>query len=79
MVEDPKTIGELLRRKRVDMGLTNAQVVHSLGICYQGVERYEHGRCPMKPEHRVKVVASLGYDPEVACPKPRPDERARNL
>ena len=46
-VAEPKTIGEHLRRKRVDMGLTNVQVAQILGVCYQTVERWEHDRCPM--------------------------------
>ena len=70
VVAEPKTIGEHLRKKRVDMGLTNVQVAHSLGVCYQTVERWEHGRYPMKPKHRAKVVAFLGYDPDTEKPKP---------
>jgi len=70
VVAEPKTIGEHLRRKRVDMGLTNVQVAHSLGVCHQTVGRWEHSRCPMKPKHRAKVVAFLGYDPDTGKPKP---------
>ena len=70
MVAEPKTIGEHLRRKRVDMGLTNVQVAQSLGVCYQTVERWEHSRCPMKPKHRAKVVTFLGYDPDTEKAKP---------
>jgi transcriptional regulator with XRE-family HTH domain len=70
VVAEPKTIGEHLRKKRVDMGLTNVQVARLLGVCYQTVERWEHGRCPMKSKHRAKVVAFLGYDPDTGKPKP---------
>ena len=79
MVAVPKTIGEHLRTKRVDMGLTNVQVAHSLSVCYQTVERWEHNRCPMKPTHRAKVVAFLGYDPDTKRENPAPDDCAGNL
>ena len=67
---EPRTIGEHLRRKRVDMGLTNVELAHILAVAYQTVERWEHNRCPMKPKHRAKVVAFLGYDPESELLKP---------
>ena len=70
VVAGPKAIGEHLRRKRVDMGLTHVQVAQSLGVCYQTVERWEHGRFQMKPKHRAKVVAFLGYDPDAGESKP---------
>ena len=67
---EPKTIGEHMRRKRVDMGLTNVELAQILAVAYQTVERWEHNRCPMKPKHRAKVVAFLGYDPESELLKP---------
>ena len=68
--EHPKTLGEHLRRAHIDRGMTVVQAAHILGVAYQTVERWEHNRSPMKPEHRAKVVAFLGYDPDTGKPKP---------
>ena len=79
VMAEPKTIGEHLRKKRVDMGMTNVQVAHSLGVCYQTMERCEHGRFPMKPKHRAKVVAFLATTRTQRSQTQAPDGHAGNL
>ena len=64
IVDEPKTLGEHLRRKRVDMGITNVQLAQILRVAYQTVEKWEHNRVPVGPKSRAKVVAFLGYDPD---------------
>ena len=61
--EAPETLGEHLRRKRVDMGLTQAQLAQTLEVGWQSVQRWEHNHRPIRPSSRAKVVAFLGYDP----------------
>ena len=62
--EHPKTLGEHLRRVRLDRKLTNIQVAHALGVVYQTVERWEHNRTRISREFRAKIIAFIGYDPE---------------
>ena len=64
--EHPKTLGEHLRRVRIDRKMTNIQVAHVLGVAYQTVERWEHNRVPISPKSRLKIVAFIGYDPQAA-------------
>lgn len=49
--------------------MTNIQVAHILGVAYQTVEKWEHNRTLIGPNSRPKVIAFIGYDPEV----PKPD------
>jgi transcriptional regulator with XRE-family HTH domain len=62
----PETLGEHLRRVRVDRGLTNVQTALMLGVAYQTVERWEHNRRAISAKNRSKVLAFLGFDPDEA-------------
>ena len=68
--EHPRTLGEHLRRARIDRKMTNVEVAHILGVAYQTVEKWEHNRTLIGPMSRPKVVAFIGYDPEADDPKP---------
>ena len=61
--DEPKTLGEHLRRKRVDEGMTNMQVAELFRVAYQTVERREHNRTPIGESNRLKIIAFLGYEP----------------
>jgi DNA-binding transcriptional regulator YiaG len=50
---------------RVDRNLTNVQVAETLSVAYQTVEKWEHNRHPIGPKSRAKVVAFIGYDPDL--------------
>ena len=63
VLDAPKTLGEHLLRKRVDMALTNTQLAQMLGVAYQTIERWEHNRKPITAKNRQKIVAFLDYDP----------------
>ena len=71
--EHPRTLGEHLRRARVDRKMTNVEVAHILGVAYQTVEKWEHNRTAIGPESRPKVIAFLGYDPAMPGPNPTGD------
>ncbi len=64
VADEPKTLGEHLRRVRIDRKMTNVQVAHSLRVAYQTVEKWEHNRKIIGPKSRPKVVAFIGYDPD---------------
>ena len=66
--EHPQTLGEHLRRVRIDRKMTNVQVAHILGVAYQTVEKWEHNRTLIGPTSRPKVIAFIGYDPDVEAP-----------
>ncbi len=65
VAQPPQTLGEHLRRVRIDRKLTNLEVAHILGVAYQTLEKWEHNRTSIGPQSRPKVVAFIGYDPEV--------------
>jgi DNA-binding transcriptional regulator YiaG len=56
---EPKTLGEHLRRKRVDLRLTNVQVAAMLNVAYQTIERWEHNRNPTRLKNQAKILAFL--------------------
>ncbi len=70
VVDEPVTLGEHLRRKRVDMGMTNVQLAQILGVTYQTIEKWEHNRVLIGSKSRAQVVAFLGYDPEASDENP---------
>jgi DNA-binding transcriptional regulator YiaG len=61
---ESKTLGEHLRRARIDRKLTNVQVAHILGVAYQTVEKWEHNRVTIGSKSRPKVRAFIDSDPQ---------------
>jgi hypothetical protein len=60
---EPKTLGEHLRLKRIDVGLTQPQISVKLGVGWQSI-----AQLPTNPPRvRAKIVAFLGYDPEASA------------
>ena len=58
----PRSIGEHLRKKRMDLGLLQAQVVEKIGVNKSTVYNWEHGREPGK-QHQPRILQFLGYKP----------------
>ena len=54
----PVTIGEHLRKKRLDLGLTQAQVAEITGVTESTVWNWEHGT-PPNSRHRLKITKFL--------------------
>jgi len=66
----PKTLGEFLRQKRIDLQLSQRQLadILELGIADSAVEKWEKSQnCPT-PEHRKGIVKFLGFDPAIIGP-----------
>ena len=76
MRDCPETLGEHLRLKRIDTGLTHIQVAQLLGVAYQTVERWEHKRTPITSKNRLKIISFLGYEPIVTDAVPAGDAGA---
>ena len=60
---EPRTLGEHLRVKRIDMGLTQPQLSEMLRVAWQTVERWEHNYRTIRPASQANIVAFLGFDP----------------
>ncbi len=67
--EKPQTLGEHLRKARIDGKMTIVQAAHVLGVAYQTVEKWEHNRKPVGPKSRANVIAFIGHDPTPTAEK----------
>jgi DNA-binding transcriptional regulator YiaG len=63
----PKTVGQHLRKRRLDLGLKQSEVARTLGVHIETFKNWERG--VNVPTGRVipKILGFLGYDP---VPKP---------
>jgi transcriptional regulator with XRE-family HTH domain len=58
----PKTIGEHLRKRRIDSQLSQVQLARILEVTGTALEKWETGHNSPTPEHDQKIIAWLGYD-----------------
>jgi len=72
--EDPKTLGEHLRRARLDRGLPQRQVGEVIGCHHTSLLNWERGRAEPKLRYLPGILCSLGYDPGR---RPRPSAAVR--
>lgn len=61
---EPKTIGEHIRRRRLDFGLTQRILARRLGVRSETVRLWELGRARPLPGHYRRIVGFLAGDPE---------------
>ncbi len=61
---NPKTIGEHMIKKRIDMRLTQAVIAKQLGVARSTVGNWEGNFCRPYGKVREQIVAWLGFDPE---------------
>jgi predicted transcriptional regulator len=61
----PKTLGEHLRKKRVDMQLSMTQLANllGLGISDTAIEKWEKNQNRPTEEHRKRIIEFLGFNP----------------
>src|SRR6266850_2389072 len=59
-----RSIGEHLRKRRLDLGLLQRTVAEQLGVRVDTVTLWENGRSRPLPRHHGSIVRFLGYDPE---------------
>ncbi len=66
----PQTLGEHLRKKRIDLSLSMTQLAEllGLGMTDSAVEKWEKNQNRPTPAHRSRIVQFLGFDPEEAKP-----------
>lgn len=59
-----RTLGDHLRRRRLDLGLNQRTVAEQLGVCMDAVTLWENGRARPLVRHYGPIIRFLGYDPE---------------
>ena len=61
----PKTLGEFLRQKRVDLGLSQRKLAEKLGIGITdtAVEKWEKSQNRPTESRRRRIIEFLGLDP----------------
>ena len=61
--EQPVTVGDHIRKKRLDAGLTHRELVRRMGIASMTLTGWElYGREPW-PQHWPKIISFLVYEP----------------
>jgi len=60
---DPKTLGEHLKRRRVQLGQKQAETARILGISTVSLSRWELDKGFPSWDHQPAVIDYLGYDP----------------
>ena len=64
---EPQTLGEHVRKRRLDLRLTQKQAAERLGVSPWTVLNWEKGRTEPPIESMPAIIRFLGYDP---FPKP---------
>lgn len=59
----PKTIGEHLKKRRLDLGLDQQQVADRMGVIWNSVSNWERGIYRPSKRAMPNLIAFLGYDP----------------
>lgn len=61
----PKKFGSLLKTRREELGLTQADVAEVLGTTHQFVWKIETGLTPFPAEYLLPLAKKLKYDPDI--------------
>lgn len=60
---EPKTIGEHLRKRRMDLGLYQAEVARRFKVSEDSITYWENGRNEPQVRYYPQVIGFLGYYP----------------
>jgi DNA-binding XRE family transcriptional regulator len=58
--DSAQTIGDRLRRRRLELGFLQRQVAEQLGVHWGTVHQWEKNRSPPRPQHMPAVMRFLG-------------------
>jgi transcriptional regulator with XRE-family HTH domain len=61
--KNPQTLGEHLRKRRLDLGLHQKDVAQRIGSCVASVTLWENGRVEPEVKWMPYILRFLGYDP----------------
>lgn len=53
-------VGRLIRQRRIDIGLTQAALANSVGICFQQLQKYESGKNRVGAGRLQSIASTLG-------------------
>ena len=59
----PKTIGEAIRKRRLDLGLKQRDAAKMIGCNYLTIVNWEKGHFTPRVNHMAGLVRFLGYNP----------------
>ena len=65
--KEPKTIGECLRKRRLELGIVQLEAARRLGISTVTLSRWECDKVYPTWNHQPDLIAYLGYDPFPSC------------
>jgi DNA-binding XRE family transcriptional regulator len=65
--EFPITVGEHIRKKRMDLGLLQREVAEIIGVTESSVWNWEHGTEP-ELQYNPRIIKFLGYIHSVRLP-----------
>ena len=63
--QNPKSVGERIRKIRMDLGLSQKALGRALGVSELSVSMWERDRKRPQPHRRERFLAVLGYDAEL--------------
>ncbi|HEX4962475.1 MAG TPA: helix-turn-helix transcriptional regulator [Thermoanaerobaculia bacterium] len=75
--EEPQTLGEHLKKRRLDLGLRQKDAAREVGANFKTYENWERGRYEPEVRFLPAVIAFLGYDPAPVGPALPLGERIR--
>jgi transcriptional regulator with XRE-family HTH domain len=58
-----KTLGDHLRKRRLDLGLFQSEVADTLGVTESTISSWETGRTSTQLRFIPRIIIFLGYDP----------------
>lgn len=64
MTAEPKSIGEYLKHRRLELHLLQSQVAETFGVDRISVQNWERGVTEPTIRMIPRIIAFLGYDPE---------------
>jgi DNA-binding XRE family transcriptional regulator len=67
LIEEPVTLGDHLRRRRLELGLYQKDVAAKIGVTTSTIWNWEHN-WTIDPRYIPLVIEFLGYNP-ILCPK----------
>jgi len=60
--KNPITIGEHIRKRRVDLGIYQSEVGRHFGVSKDCITNWENGRSVPQISHYPKIISFLGYN-----------------
>jgi DNA-binding XRE family transcriptional regulator len=63
IIDDPKTIGEKLCNKRIELGLIQSEMAKIFGVCPDTITNWENNRGEPQIQLYPRIIKFLGYLP----------------